>query len=664
MRLPREDGSYMTWLETVPTFLVAAIIVFGPGAILAKALGARGLTWMAVSAPLSVTLAVLGPIGANLAGIRWNPLVLAALTLAVSAVAWTIRHFASGKGPRDGKNPWNSTSTALLIATLGGLVFGGSVISARFISMFGAPENISQTYDNVYHLSAIRAILESGNGSSLSLGAMVQNGPSGMYPFAWHNLVALVVQISNVPIPVAVNAVNVVIGALVWTISAMYLASRVGGARPAILLMTGILAGGFGAFPYLAVDWGVLYPNFLAMAMLPAFIGLVADALGISAAPRPGLLLTILLLAIGAPGLALAHPNIPMALGAFAVPMVLFWMLRCLSRRRRGELSRLSFAFAGLGVLAYLVVFVIAWNRVRPSLWGSSWPPTQTILVSLREALASAPLIITLSWPVLILTIVGLAAVCVRWRQIWLLGMYVVAVMFFVVVSAFPAGPIRQAITGVFFNDSYRLAAMLPVISLPLAVVGSVWVYDLVRAGLPRSLRGVKPVSVALTAVAVLAGVGIGVSTQNDQVRLIQEKTTNDYASTPDSMLLSPDERTLLARAVDIVPPDATVIAQPATGASLFYALEGRKVILPAISSFQSPAVRVLLDHLPEIAENPAVCSAIRELDSFYLFDFGSRQVSNLGMPFPSSEAIANMPGIELLDHQGDAKLYRITACQ
>lgn len=654
----------MSWLETVPTFLAAALIIFGPGAILAKALGARGLTWVAVSAPLSVTLAVLGPIGANLAGIRWNPLVFAALTLAVSAAAWIIRHFASKNGPRVGRDSWNKSSTALFAATLAGLTFGGTIISARFMSMFGAPLNISQTYDNVYHLSAVRAILDSGNGSALSVGGMVQNGPSGVYPFAWHNLVALVVQITNVPIPVAVNAVNVLIGALVWTVSAMYLASRVAGARPAIMLMTGILAGGFGAFPYLAVDWGVLYPNFLAMAMLPAFIGLVADVLGISAAPSPRLPLAIALLVLGTPGLALAHPNILMALGAFAVPMVLFWMIRCISLRRRGEMSGRAVALAVAGVLAYLMVFVLVWDRFRPSLWGSRWPPTQTIFVSLKEALATSPLIITMSLPILVLTVLGLVAVCVKWRQIWILGLYFVAVMFFVVVSAFPVGPLRQAITGIFFNDSYRLAAMLPVIALPLTVVGAVWVYDLVIAAIPSSVTAVKPVFAALTAVAVVAGVGIGASTQNDQIHLIQEKTTLDYAYSPDSKLLSPDERTLLGRAVDIVPPDATVIAQPATGASLFYALEGRKVILPAISSFQSPAVRTLLDHLPEISGNPAVCEAIRELDSFYLFDFGSRQVSDLGMPFPSSEEIANMPGLELLDHEGDAKLYRITACQ
>ncbi|MFQ4147207.1 DUF6541 family protein [Arthrobacter sp. LAPM80] len=653
----------MTWLETVPTFLVAAVVIFVPGAILARAFGVRGLTWAAAAAPLSVSLAVVGPIAAAAVHVRWNPLVLAGLTLSVSVLAWCVRYFMLTRRRKKTTAKWGSSSTAILAAALGGMAFGGAVISVRFVRMFGSPENISQTYDNVYHLSAVRAILDSGNGSSLVVGSMVQNGPSGTYPFAWHNLVALTAQITSVPIPVAVNAVNVVIGALVWTISAMYLATRVGGTRPAILLMTGIMAGSFGAFPYLAVDWGVLYPNFLAIALLPAFVGMVADILNISVPPRPSRLLSAVILAVGIPGLALAHPNIPMALAAFAVPMVLFWLIRCFTMARRGKLPAGRLGLAVLGVLAYLVLFVLAWDRIRPSLWGSSWPPTLTISTALREALATAPLLITFSLPIFILTLLGVVAVCFRRNQLWLLGIYAVAIMFFVVVSSFPVGPLRQAITGVFFNDSYRLGMMLPVVVLPLVVIGIVWIYDLVMAWIPPSVLALKPIAAALMAVAVVAGVLIGVSAQNDQLRNIQAKTTSDYAMSAESMLLSPDELALLQRAVDIVPNDATVIAQPATGASLFYALEGRRVILPAISSFQSPEVRILLDHFTELGENPGICDAIRKLDAFYLFDFGSRQVSLLGMPFPSSDDLAKMPGLTLLDQVGPSKLYKIDGC-
>ena len=123
----------MTWFQAVPTFLAATLVIFVPGAILARAFGARGLTWMAVAAPLSVSLAALGPIAANFIQIRWNPLVLAVLTLAVSALAWGIRRLPGTRGFRSDQTTWHRSSSAILLGTLGGLLFASAVIADRFM---------------------------------------------------------------------------------------------------------------------------------------------------------------------------------------------------------------------------------------------------------------------------------------------------------------------------------------------------------------------------------------------------------------------------------------------------------------------------------------------------------------------------------------------------
>ncbi|MGP9502564.1 DUF6541 family protein [Specibacter sp. AOP5-B1-6] len=655
----------MTWFETVPTFLAAALIIFVPGAILARALGARGLTWLALAAPLSVSLAVLGPIAANFVHLRWNPLVLAVLTLGVSAMAWGLRRSTSKQGRRTAKASWSRSSTAMLFGALGGLLFGGTVIAVRFMRIFGAPENISQTYDNVFHLNAIRFIMDTGNGSSVAMGNLDLDDPSGTYPFAWHNLVALVAELSSSPIPVAVNSVNVVIGALVWIISSMYLASRLAGPRPAILLMTGILAGAFGAFPYWAVGWGVLYPNFLAIALLPAFIGLAADLLRLSASPRLPIIQTIVLLAIAVPGLALAHPNMLMTLGAFVAPMLLFWFARCVDFRRQRNRPWRLVAFAGLAVALYLALFLVAWDRIRPSVAGSSWPPFFTMPVALVQALTTSPLDIPLSWPILVLTIFGLVSVCIKRHQLWALGPYLVGIMFYIVVSSFPAGAFRHAITGVFFNDSNRLAALLPVMALPLTAMGAVWAFDLVMARIPHSVLSRRPLFVVAVSIGMLAGVAVGVAAQNNAVTSTQTRTNEYYVYSPASWLLTSDEAALISRLPTTVPPDATVIGNPAAGgASLAYALADRRVALMAISSYQSALLKTINQHLPDMAENPAVCQAARELGTFHLLDFGRREVRGIDPSLPTSDDLANTPGLTLLDHEGLARLYRIDGCQ
>lgn len=655
----------MTWFETVPIFLAAALIIYVPGAIVARAVGARGLTWLVLAAPLSVSLAVLGPIAANLVHIRWNTVVFAALTIGVAAVAWAIRNFTPGRDNRAAKAAWSSSSTAILFGVLGGLLFGVTVIAARLMKIFVAPGNISQTYDNVFHLNAVRFIMETGNGSSLAMGNLNRDDPSGSYPFAWHNLVAMVAELTNVPIPVAVNAVNIVIGALVWTISSMYLATRVAGTRPAILLMTGILAGAFGAFPYWAVGWGVLYPNFLAIAMLPAFVGLAADLLRISASPRPPTLQTLTLLVVGVPGLAFAHPNMLMTLGAFVVPMLLVWWVQfVVTRRQRSRPWRLV-AFAGLTVALYLALFLVAWDRIRPSVSGSSWPPFLTIPVALGQALTTSPFDIPLSWPILVLTILGLVSVCTKRRQWWILGPYLVGIMFYIVVSSFPAAAFRQSITGVFFNDSNRLAALLPVMALPLTAMGAVWAFDQVLARMPDSALSKRSFLAVAASIGAMVGVAVGVAAQNNAVKSTQAQISEYYISSPASWLLTTDEAALMSRLPTTVRSDATVIGNPAAGgASLAYALADRRVVLMGISSYQSAALKTINQHLPAMTENPGVCQAVRELKAFYLLDFGNRQVRGIDTSLPTSEDLADTPGLTLLDQEGPAKLYRIDGCQ
>lgn len=660
----------MSWFETVPVVLAAALVIFVPGAFLGRALGARGLAWLAASAPLTTSLVAVGTIGAAAIGLTWNPLVLGVFTLLASAAAWGVRTLVAARlavvrgGTTEAKLPApDRPRPALVLAGLGGFCFSAAVLWTNLSRTFIAPENISNTYDNVHHLSAIRAVVESGNGSVFDIGSMIHNGPSSVYPFAWHNLVALTMELGNVAsLPAAVNSANIVIGAMVWTLGCMFLASRVAGTRPAVLLVAGVLAAGFGAFPFLALGWGVLYPNFLAIALLPTFVGLVADVLRLSPKPRVGTTLGVVLLVLGAPGLALSHPNIVMALGAFTVPMLLFWLVRLLAARRH---PWQAMAAASAGVALYLVVFVAAWDRIRPSSAGSQWPPTLTFSVAVGETLAVAPDGVPASWPLLLLVLSGLAAVCVQWRRIWAAGIFLVAAMFFVVVASFPEAALRNAVTGVFFNDSNRLAALLPVAALPLMVAGVVWIFDLAVKIIPAGALAARRRAVLVGSVGVAAALALGLATQNNSMQTVVESTGNQYyASTPESWLLSSDEAALLKRASEHIPAGSMTIGHPANGGSLVYALDNYPTVVPSLASAQSPEIRLIWASLPQLNDDPAVCEAVRRLDAYYYLDFGSgRQVSDMRMTIPSSEDLAVTPGLTLLDEQGAARLYRIDAC-
>lgn len=655
----------MTWLQTIPTIIVAALIVFVPGAMLARCLGARGLTWAATAAPLTVSLVSLAAIAAQKLHVPWSLGVLVAFTLAGCLVVLAIRlpfvlrlHKAG-----QGRTAWVRPSRTLVLAICAGFAAPAAILAIRFSKIFIAPENISQTYDNVFHLNAVRFILNTGNGSSLNISNLNEAAASGFYPAAWHDLVALVVGTMSVPIPVGTNAVNMVIGALVWTISSMYLASRVLGNRPAAFLATGALTAAFTAFPYLLVEFGVLYPNFLAIAILPAFMALAADMLKLSAAPRPGPLLAAVLIAVGLPGLAMAHPSILMAFGLFALAPLVTWLVLRIRDAAVGRTPWPWAAGAAALALAYFVLLDIFWGVVRPSKAASAWPPFQTIPQGIGEALTGGLLGRPMPWLAASLMVVGVYAVFRLRRGYWLLGAYAISVFLFVVSSAFKQDDLRDFITQVWYNDSYRLAAMIPVFALPLAAAGAVWLFDLAMAARPVAKRLQGRGRTAGLALGVASWVILIVLAQGFAVATAQGMARAKYDYTATAPLLTSDEHALLMRLDQHVPADGTIIANPATGASLAYALADRNVILPAVGSKADKSDSIVLGYFPGLGTNPAVCHAVEKLNAFYLLDFGNQQVNNLHTVFPTSEQLAILPGLKLLDHEGDVKLYRITDC-
>lgn len=653
----------MTWLQIFPALVSAMLIVFLPGAILARCLGARGMTWLGVSAPLSVTLIGVGAITAHMAHVRWSLLTLVLVTALAAIAGLGIRYWLVLRKSDADRPLWNMPARPMVAALLLGIVFGATVVAWRFTRMFIAPENISQSYDNVFHLSALRLILDSGNGSSLFLGSLQTNGPASFYPAAWHDLVALVIQTSNVSIPVGINSVNIVIGALVWTVSGMYLATRIAGVRPSVLLVSGALTGAFGAFPYLLVDFGVLYPNFLAIAILPAMIALGSDALSLSISSRPHPWLAWILLAVATPGLALAHPSVFLALAAYAIPLLLFWLAKQCSRKYRQEIGWAQYIGSVVVVLVYLPLLHTVWGELRPSEAASFWPPTQTIAQALGEALTSAPLRHPISWVVLALTALGLLAITKDRKKLWFLGIFTVGIMFYVVVSGFAEEELRSFITGVFYNDSFRLAAMLPVAALPLTVLGAVWLFDSLSDRIPSSLRESRVGWLGVLTFGTLAALALGVAAQDNSVDAAQESGSRMYSLTPNSLLLSTDEAKLISRADGTIPAGATVIGNPATGASLVYALANRNVILPAVSSPRSDDDKTVTELLGQIMSNPAVCESVERLNAFYVLDFGLKAINKMVIPFPTSEELAANPGLTLIDQEGPARLYRIDAC-
>ncbi|ALV42873.1 hypothetical protein AU252_18335 [Pseudarthrobacter sulfonivorans] len=656
----------MTWLGFLPVVLLAVLLMYVPGAAIAACLKFR-LGPVIGMAPLHSTAAAgLAGTIADVLGVPWNIVpylaicaVLAGLALLMTrGVEWPVA-----------KASWRGLLPYLAV------IIAVACVTWRFTQLVGSPVNPAQVFDNVFHLNAVRFILDTGNASSLTLASL--QGVSGLdavYPAAWHSIAALLVQLTGIDIPTAQNALNLVTAAVIWPASCLFLVGSVISRRPAALILVSIVASAQVAFPYLMIVWGPLFPYALAVSMLPAAMTAVFALCGVgrSHSGSRGAGAASLALAIG--GLAFAHTSSINTLLAISTPVLLFlWWQRArrLAPWRTPNLRQGLFALTTVFVLGLAAV---SWLKLRPAHYDN-WGPTVKPGAAIGEILTVSPM--QLAIPAVVVSVLSVSGlyVVVRYRKHLLLAAcYGAVAALYIVAAAAPTGFIRDAIVGTWYQDTYRLAALLPLFTTPIAVVGGLHLWDLWR----RSRAATRTTSALEQRLAIVRGRGQFVAAASVVLVVTVLATfvgpTSHYVSgastvyrfDAQSEMLTQDERALLARVADHVPPDSVIADNPWNGSSLAYAYAGRRVLTPHLFAGIDP-IRELIDkRLKFEPADTEVCDALRHTKVEFVLDFGSAYMLDLAgsNDFPGVTDIGNTAGFELLDSEGpDAKLYRITSC-
>ena len=280
------------------------------------------------------------------------------------------------------------------------------------------------------------------------------------------------------------------VASVVWTVACVFLARVLFGRAPFHALLVGGLSAAFGAFPALLLWFGVLYPNLLAVSLLPIALALLTalvqrrSMLGM----RPIALALTAAWIVG--GITLAHPNALFSLFVLTIPLVVYAIV--LVVRRASPERRIRVAV--ISAVAAITLFAVeAFAFTRAKTMDNAWLPSRSFPAAVREALTNGPVDLSIAWVVSALVLIGAVVACWRPRLRWAVAAYLLSVLLYAVAIAWPAGPLRTAITGVWYNDSYRLAALLPILAVPLAAFGAVsvarWLARGIRLGRDRSRR-------------------------------------------------------------------------------------------------------------------------------------------------------------------------------
>lgn len=634
------------WVSLVPAIAIAVGVLVLPGLAVLLA-GWRASFIHVLTAPVVSVgiLAVTGVIGGAL-GIPFGLPLVAATTGTGVMIALLLRKW-SGFAPR--APFWSGRSLLTLAGVLAAAVLIGSQCVAAFIS----PDNISQTFDNIVHLNSAAFGQITGNVSPFHIGA---TSDSPFYPNGWHAVTVLVAEMSGVSIPQAVNATNLAIASCAWPMGATALAWVIFPRSAVAPVATALLSTAFGAFPMLLLSFGVLYPNVLGYAMVSPALAAVIQAFRVERRTSLVVREAVLLLAVSA-GVGLAHPSAYLALLAFIFAWALAWLVRVVM----SATSLRSKALSATAVCALAVGLALVWHVARTPFEMSRWSPWQRPAQAFGEGVLVAPNGLPMTLAVTAVLIIGIISAARGRSRLGPTLQFAVGVLLFVLVAGFDVGhPVREFLTNPWYNDPYRLAALLPIAALPIATLGVVTIWEAVR----RPTSSVKWARRGLSIAGVL---GLAVATQGPSVAAGIEATRLAYTYSDNSALLTTAERELLERIETVTPDDALIAGNPRTGVALAYALGGREVLEKHVFGQLTDEERYLNQHLSEIDNDPLVCEAVRETGVDFVLDFGRQDVHNAQDSIRDYDGIQNLvpsESLELVDQEGDsARLFRVVGC-
>lgn len=671
----------LTWWVTIVT---AALLVV-PGALVARRMGVGWPVAVVAGPPVTFLIVSLATVFYGLVGFEWNLITAVLALIVVLVLAWGYaRAVESRRGrrrlpaPDVGGEPLTAGACARVAA---GVVLGAVIIVTTAVrpivqTRFAGLNNPSQVWDSLWHASSLRWIHETGIGSSLRMGELMNYDTHGFnfYPNAWHALGALLfpltganpVELYNTYSP-AVLAITVPFG--VASLTYWFARHRFSTSESATVAAIGAaVAGLFPSLPYVELELTSV-PNAVGVSMAP-----IAAILMISAVRDRR---RMLLAAIALAGVTATHPS---GLVLAGVIVGLWWLTEALwhpvSRSRIADFATLASVGLGALILSAPVIYGTVKIADNNELSGFDFrQDSATVFLALKQALFNYTVPLTIvgpAWGLVVLSMIGL--VVLAWLRCWGgLASWLVFVLLAAnsVVALGPLSGPLGAIGGYFYNSGHRLTFVVAMFSAAAAAVAvgaaTIWLTAWISARTSRE-TGARPyarlAAPALLAI-VLVLVGVGAVTRYS--------ANGDRASAQrGGALIGPDD--LAAYHWLAAQPDARkslVLNNLDQGTGWIYPVTGLTPMFPFYRANDfSPRQRDLYWGVGDIGADPHVDAIARDMNVHYVIDsppsywpfqngVPDGAHGHQGDPFLALRR-AGAPGLTPVFRQGNVTVYRV----
>lgn len=671
----------MSWLATIPLLLFAVVLAFGPGYAMGWALRVPVRLRVFYAPLLTFALVAVSAIVLGKTGIAWSLIsfvpVAAVLVAATAGVMYLVgRRWPSAvpDASSEAAENWAGNTVPLAWPIIGAVLGGFLTLHATEDMVFG-PEAFSQTLDNSYHMNAIRWIQEHGDASSLTMGAVSgMNQEPYFYPAGWHDFVYLIYNTTGTSIATATIVMILLVAGIIWPCSLVAMCLSIPHLRRLQALAIPALTCGFFAFPGLLLFWGVLFPNLLGYALLPAFVALLLHMVQLMARREYSFVLSLsLTILVGLAGLALVHPNAVVSAAVFAVPMLLGGVVQVLRTRGASTRERL----VGTGVLVALIAgCVTAWSVLRPSqeaseLWTSIMSEGEAVYQFLFLGLENAnPLGGNFAPAYLVgfLALWGVGYLLYKRRNLWLIGSWMLVGYMWIIAASVPRGDFRLLMVGPWYTDHFRLAALVVFPSVLLAGIGLggavEGLFVRIMHYIPRE-KHAKVAPALMGASMVLVLVVAGLSSRTPAMHDATLQVADRYKVTPTSAILNQDEMNVINEIPKIVPKGDIIVNNPWDGSAYIYALADRHLTSYHFEFQTSPKYEAILKDLKDARTNPEVCRVVNEYNAHWYVhlenqgNFGPSEQKN----YDGLVAAIDTDVLTPVYSSGPMTLYRISAC-
>ncbi len=634
------------------------LLVFAPGLLLALAFRIRGWAAVGVAPLLTAALVVLAIVGSSAAGLRWTPLAAGGVTAGLLVLAallgvWSARRRGPAVPDRD-EPPAPEHARLWSALTLGGVAIGGVVgflVVLRGTGRFRVP---NQGFDALFHVNAVEAITETGNASP-AVASLLNGYPLGtsVYPDALHAVASLVAQLHGDTVT-SINALMACIP-LIAGVGLVALLRALGLVREAAVAP--VLLAATTGYPVDPIWHGPIWVFAFGVALIPAFLFLLHSCL------RGRSVAGVVLLGLAAAGLALVHPSAAMA-------AVLAGVFLLVSRwvSRPADVARDALVLGCAAVLAAVVALPLIGKAIVSSGGGTivDWPVAQSPGQAVGELLFYN---YGTDYPQMWLAVPALLGLALGWRIPALRWWYGATVLFtgLCVLAAAYEGTLVSVLTGPWWNDRFRFAALVFLFLAVFAAVGVVRVGDLLagrlgrvaargrdRAAAPRGLVAVGALALVVLVVGVLSK-GFYVQDNVERLRLAYVPEGGGSVGPADVAAFD-----FLAEVTDGAP----VLNDPNDGSPWMWSLAGvRPVFAAALTDPVSPPLpesrQLLVDGLNCLDSDEDVREAVEALGVRYVY---SSVTTVLGTPSPNEgfHDLSDVASLRPVYERDGASVYEI----